>query len=101
MDDYNVTREPFVVPALMPLALFTLPLVYERIVSPVSKDYFRRTREAQLGKKLEEVEPIGKEREEAWNQVKKCFDIVDDWLQKKGDPYALGEQGSFVEFSSG
>jgi glutathione S-transferase len=98
MEDY---KEPSVVPELMPLSAFILPLVYERIVSPASKDYFRRTREARFGKKLEEIEPTGKEREEAWNRVRKGFDIVDGWLQKNGGPYALGEQVSFVDFTFG
>jgi glutathione S-transferase len=100
--DYNqITDGVFILPELMPLARFILPAVYENIVNPASKDYFRRTREARFGRKLEEVTPVGGEKEETWKQIRKGFDIIDGWLQKNGGPYALGEQVSYVDFSLG
>jgi hypothetical protein len=79
---------------------FTHPLAYENILSPASGDYFRRTREARFGRKLEELAPAGEERVEAWKQIKNHdgFDIVDGWLQKNEGSYALGEQVFFVDF---
>ncbi|KAK2464957.1 hypothetical protein APHAL10511_003033 [Amanita phalloides] len=99
LDEYNHIMTSFkTLPELKPIPRFTLPLVYERIINPASQGYFRRTREAAFGRKVEELVLTGKEREEAWNQVRQGFNIVDGWLQKNGGPYARGDQISIVDF---
>ncbi|KAF8633126.1 hypothetical protein AX15_001506 [Amanita polypyramis BW_CC] len=94
----NVTNT---LPELKSLSRFTLPLVYENMLNPASQEYFRRTREAFFGRKLEEMTPVGKEREEIWSEIKKAFDIIDGWMQRNGGPYVRGEQVSFVDFALG
>jgi len=87
-------------PEFKSLVLFVSAFV-PSLLNPVSQEYYKRTREEWLGKKWEDILPTGKEREEAWGQVKKGFGIVDKLLQKNGGPFARGEQISFVDLSLG
>ena len=80
---------------------FTLPLVYKNFLNPASQEHFRRSREASLGRKLEELTPVGKEREEIWSESRKAFDVIDGLVQKSGGPYIRGKQASFVDFALG
>jgi len=82
---------------------FIIPAVCLKL-NPVSAEYFRRTREAAFGKKLEDVVPTGDARTEQWEKVEKGLASVDVYLamtDKKG-PYILGDTiswGDLVMFS--
>lgn len=80
------------------LAQFTLPRT-NTVLNPRSEEYFRRTREARFGTKLEDLVPKGKEME-LWANVRADFAKVDGWYQKgKNDgPYLLGNNICFADF---
>lgn len=69
------------------------------IISPRAQEYFRRTREAVLGCKLEELMSDGKE-EKAWKQVGPALNEMGKLLltnEAKG-PFVLGAQPSATDF---
>ncbi|KAI0365829.1 hypothetical protein BV20DRAFT_1027300 [Pilatotrama ljubarskyi] len=51
---------------------------------PRSEEFFRATREAYFGQKLEEVSPKGPKREKYWSGVKKGFEMIAQWLEADG-----------------
>lgn len=66
----------------MPLAL--LPIC--DMLNPPSQKYFRETREAARGVKLEELSPPGsKERAEQFDQLQKGFGVLTSWFDAAGD----------------
>ncbi|GLB38803.1 putative glutathione S-transferase, N-terminal domain [Lyophyllum shimeji] len=84
---------------LSPVWQFALPAA-NNILNPPSEVYFRRTREAMFGKKLEDVVPTGLAANEEWAKVKAAFDTVDGWLQKgqADGPYLTGKEPAFADF---
>jgi glutathione S-transferase len=79
---------------LAPLFQFTLPVTHGTLEEE-DKDYFRRTREALLGKTLEEALPSGPDRVEKWAALKAAFDDIDRWI---GDAqYFTGSKIAFAD----
>jgi glutathione S-transferase len=64
-------------------------------LNPVSEAYCRRTREARYGKRLEELSPIGPQREEHWKRVQEAFGAVASLLE--GKKFVLGDTISFAD----
>ena len=77
---------------------FFIPSVWERL-NPPSQEYFRRTREARIGKKLEDWVPQGEDRERQWALVKNHFDQVEAWYSKNGGtgPFLMGETVTWAD----
>ncbi|KAK0101763.1 hypothetical protein ONS95_006916 [Cadophora gregata] len=69
------------------------------ILSPKSQDYFRRTREATLGHRMEELLE-GEKEEKAWEESKEGWKEVGELLltnREKGG-FVLGEVPSYADF---
>ncbi|KII88641.1 hypothetical protein PLICRDRAFT_631738 [Plicaturopsis crispa FD-325 SS-3] len=70
------------------------------ILRPRGEEYFRRTREADYGVRLEELSPAGSEvRTSGMKQVKAGFDTVDGWLQQSEGAYVMGDTVSFADIT--
>jgi glutathione S-transferase len=69
------------------------------ILSPLAQEYFRRTREASLGHRLEDLLDGDKE-EQAWNAVSDDVRVVGELLQtnKADGPFVLGGRPSYTDF---
>lgn len=69
------------------------------ILSPLAQEYFRRTREAWLGHRLEELLDGDKE-EQAWSAVSRDVRAVGELLQtnKADGPFVLGARPSYTDF---
>ncbi|KAF8625627.1 hypothetical protein AX17_006812 [Amanita inopinata Kibby_2008] len=81
-----------------PLWSFALPTTHG-ILNPRSQEYFRRTREAMLGKKLEDVAPRGEQADTAWKRIKSGYEKLDEFLQLSGGPYMMGQTISYLDIS--
>lgn len=79
---------------------FAIPNIF-LVVSPQSKDYFRRTREAAFGKSLEEIAPQGDEAVAEWAAVKAGWGTIDSWYIKSGGPFIMGDTISWADFVVG
>ena len=69
------------------------------IISPRAQDWFRKTREAALGHRLEDL--LNEEKEEKlWKDVQGDFDAVGDLLQtnQKDGPFVMGSSPSYIDF---
>jgi len=66
------------------------------ILNPSSKEYFRRTREAAFGKKIEEFSPAS-QRDADVAKGKEGFAKVDEWLVKSGGKFVLGNTVSYAD----
>jgi hypothetical protein len=64
-------------------------------LNPVSEVYYRRTREARYGKRVEELSPIGLQREEHWKRLQEAFGVVASLLE--GKKFVLGDTISFTD----
>jgi glutathione S-transferase len=69
------------------------------ILSPRSQEYFRRTREASLGHRLEDLLDGDKE-EQAWNAVADGTRAVGELMRthKADGPFVLGARPSYTDF---
>jgi glutathione S-transferase len=69
------------------------------ILSPRAQEYFRRTREASLGHRLEDLLDSDKE-EQAWNEVADGMRAVGELMQthKAEGPFVLGAHPSGTDF---
>jgi glutathione S-transferase len=81
-------------------ALF--PLVVARTnsqLNPRSESYFRSTREATLGGKLEEIRPAGPKRDEGLKDLKAQLDMLNGLLDKSGSEktFVVGDTISFAD----
>jgi glutathione S-transferase len=76
------------------LAFIVLPVTCT-ILNPVSAAYYRITREARYGKKLEELSLPGPQREEHWKSVQNGFGAVAPLLE--GKKFVLGDTISFAD----
>lgn len=73
-------------------------------LKPQSREYYRRTREAALGKMMEEVAPQGSEaREQAWKGILTILAEVSLWMSENGEGVAFvcGKRAAFVDFVLG
>jgi glutathione S-transferase len=70
------------------------------ILSPRSQEYFRRTREAALGYRLEDLLPSSDKEEENWNAVGDSIVAVGELMQthKADGPFVLGARPSYTDF---
>ena len=70
-----------------------------RILSPRAQDYFRRTREASLGHRLEDLLDPDKE-EQVWSSVDEGMRAVGDLMRthKADGPFVLGARPSYTDF---
>jgi glutathione S-transferase len=70
-----------------------------RILSPRAREYFRRTREASLGHRLEDLLDPDKE-EQSWNAVGEGMRAVGELMQthKADGPFVLGARPSYTDF---
>lgn len=75
---------------MTPLQGIKLHGVYENVLPPKSKEYFRRTREAKVGKTLLQLK---KETggEEAWMEALPGIKALGELLRKNGGPFAEGD----------
>lgn len=77
----------------------TLPNT-NQVLNARSEAFFRRTREASFGKRLEELAPAGSElRAKRMVQVKAGFDKVDGWLRESGGPWVEGEELTYADIT--
>lgn len=69
------------------------------ILSPPSQEYFRRTREASLGHRLEDLLDPAKE-EQSWNAVSDGMRALGELMQthKADGPFVLGSRPSYTDF---
>jgi len=69
------------------------------ILSPRSQEFFRRTREAAIGHRLEDLLALGKE-DETWNALGDGLRAASDLIQtnKADGPFVLGAQPSYTDF---
>lgn len=71
------------------LRFFAYPKAYT-ILNPSSAEYFRRARELEFGKRLEDVPPTGEERVKEWEKIKAGMGDVAGWMKKDGK-FFLGD----------
>ncbi|PPQ76771.1 hypothetical protein CVT26_001944 [Gymnopilus dilepis] len=76
---------------------FILPVANTRL-NPASEVFFRRTREAAFGKKLEDVIPTGEEGAAQWAKFKAALGDADRWYAKSPGPFLLGDKPSWGDF---
>jgi len=67
------------------------------IINPASKEHFRRTKEARVGRKLEEFSPVGPKRDSDLAKFKGALAAVDGWLSKSDGKFVLGNTISFAD----
>ncbi|KAE8449363.1 hypothetical protein EG329_008264 [Mollisiaceae sp. DMI_Dod_QoI] len=69
------------------------------ILSPRAQEYFRRTREAMLGRRLEDLLDLDKE-EQSWNAASDSIRAVGELMRthKADGPFVLGAQPSYTDF---
>jgi len=77
---------------------FIIPAVNSKL-SPVSQEYFRRTRETSFGKKLEDVIPTGDARTEEWGKFEQGLARIHSYLTAtdKTGPFFLGDTISWSD----
>ncbi|KDR83248.1 hypothetical protein GALMADRAFT_89092 [Galerina marginata CBS 339.88] len=85
-------------PCLDALWEFILPVQCLKL-NPRSAEYFRRTREADFGKTLEEVIPKGDQAVIQWAKYKDGMGKVDAWYTQNGGkgPFLMGETLSWAD----
>jgi len=68
-------------------------------LNPFSEEYFRRTREASFGCKMEEISPKGPKRDELWTEFQQGLARLSEWYAKngRGKRYFLGDTFSFAD----
>ncbi|KAH7913835.1 hypothetical protein BJ138DRAFT_1001413 [Hygrophoropsis aurantiaca] len=82
--------------AIGPILLLQLALS-NGILNPSSEKYFRATREAKFGKKIEEFSPAGVQRDGDLAKAQEGLATLDGWLSKNSGPYVLGETVSYAD----
>ncbi|KAF8798616.1 hypothetical protein BYT27DRAFT_7177613 [Phlegmacium glaucopus] len=86
--------------SLAPVRPFIITAIFPKLGTRRSEEYYRRTREHFLGKPLEEVVPVGRERIEQWAKFQEGMNKVDECLAKtdpKG-PFVMGDTISWADF---
>ncbi|KAI9464244.1 hypothetical protein HD554DRAFT_1286084 [Boletus coccyginus] len=67
------------------------------ILNPVSEKYFRETREARFGLKIEEFSPVGPKRDADLAKGKEGLAAVNAWLTKSEGKFVLGDTISYAD----
>lgn len=67
------------------------------ILNPPSEKYFRVTREAKFGQKIEEFSPEGPKRNADLAKGKEGLAAVDGWLAKSRGKFVLGDTVSYAD----
>ncbi|TFY64401.1 hypothetical protein EVG20_g5956 [Dentipellis fragilis] len=67
------------------------------LLNPRSSEYFRRTREAFFGVKIEEVAPPGPARDETWKEMLDGLSLVTKWEAEGKGIFMMGETVSFAD----
>lgn len=87
-------------PSLTPVRTLIVPLIFPKLGTKHSEEYFRRTREDKFGKTLEDILPVGNERIELWAKFREGMNQVDKCMAKtdaKG-PFVMGDTISWADF---
>jgi len=95
----NPLLESFQIPNIRACLIpIVAPLICAHL-SPVSQEYYRRTKELSFGNKLEDLSPPGPLRIQHWQQLKHCFGVVDGWLAKNGQrkQFVMGDLMSYAD----
>lgn len=93
---FQVAYERTVAEAML---LMMLPLAQAKL-NTASQAYFRRTREAKFGMKLEEFSPIGPKRDLHWKTLKERHAIMASWLAKnESSPFVMGDKISYADIT--
>lgn len=81
-----------------------LPAVAANL-GPASMEAFKKKREAQFGKTIEEMEMDVNARKLNWTRFKKGMSDIDRWMKSNeddvGGPFIMGEKPVFVDFVIG
>ncbi|KAN0088442.1 hypothetical protein V8E55_005499 [Tylopilus felleus] len=88
--------ESGVIHALGGILMQQLALSCSMLNAP-SEAYFRRTREALFGKKIEVFSPEGATRDADLAKGKEAFNAVDGWLAKSEGKFVLGDTVSYAD----
>jgi glutathione S-transferase len=92
------------VPKTSPIWPVILPAIAANL-GPASMEAFKKKREGQFGKTLEEMENDIKGREVNWAKFKKGMGDIDRWMKSNQDdlagPFIMGEKPVFVDFVLG
>ncbi|KAJ7263876.1 hypothetical protein C8J57DRAFT_1070260 [Mycena rebaudengoi] len=80
------------------LGWYARPAAHAKL-NPVSKEYFRRTREALYGKTFEEFTPKGDEHVKSMQKIKDALGKIDGWMKLNGpnSSYIMGDTISFAD----
>ncbi|KUJ16644.1 uncharacterized protein LY89DRAFT_685548 [Mollisia scopiformis] len=83
--------------AMGPLRGIALPGVHANLLPERSKEYFGRTRQARLGKTLEQY---GKDSggEEAWMEALPGIKELGELVKANGGPFVMGKTPSYADF---
>ncbi|KAF5389922.1 hypothetical protein D9757_003641 [Collybiopsis confluens] len=74
--------------------------VFKKLAQGRSQEYFRRTREAMYGKKIEEFEPEGEASIEVWKGFQAGLQLLDEVARKEtGGDYLHGANPIFADFA--
>ncbi|RDW68677.1 hypothetical protein BP5796_09334 [Coleophoma crateriformis] len=81
-----------------PLATLLMPRNAQNILSPVSVEYFSRTRSARFGMTLDEFEN-SKPVDEVWaNATKVLSELADMLKENPSGPFLMGKEVSYADF---
>jgi glutathione S-transferase len=84
------------VPAMSALYSVTIPRVPRNVLGEGSLAYFHRTREAWLGKPLDEFQAKGEREEEAWEKARAGFVELAGVLRETEGPFLMGREREFL-----
>ncbi|KAF4617881.1 hypothetical protein D9613_006291 [Agrocybe pediades] len=85
---------------ILPMRPYIVPRTPARL-SERSGQYFRRTREAEFGKKLEDVIPQGDQAKEDWKKFEDSFNMLNTWFKATDEKglFMLGETSSWADLN--
>lgn len=96
----HVLQTAFLDASRVPVMKHLFPIVVLPIynnLNPVSAEYFRKTREAALGKALEDVFPAGEEGEKLWKEVEEGHNKIASWFKDSSGPFVMGDIVSYAD----
>jgi hypothetical protein len=75
----------------MPLRIIWMPKIPKNLLSPISAEYFERTRAIRVGMPLSEYEKKGiEESEKWWGEAKTGIENMATILKENGGPFFMG-----------
>lgn len=80
---------------------FTLPANVKLIDHPEGRAYFHKTRSGRVGQDISTMKPTGDAWQAGLNELRDGLNNIDQWLQKSGGPYVMGNTISFADFVLG